>query len=100
MAKLLLVKFNDDYADEFGVNGFHLFTEGEWNEYQDFVKSIDFPFNIYFGTNERLEYENGDRFLQRMAAREISQETYDIVKDLFGSVRFGIFPDKDDMEKL
>jgi len=70
----LLIKFSDNYADEFDVDGFRVMTSEEWEEYQAFVKGIAWPQAFYFGTNEGIEYDTADDLLRNYTVEEISDE--------------------------
>jgi hypothetical protein len=66
--KKVLIKFNDNYADEFDVSGFKVMTYDDWVEIEkDLLKSeyLKGPFETYFGSNEALLFNNAEDFLSR-----------------------------------
>lgn len=63
--RYILVKFNDNWADEMDIDGFKVMTE---ERHKKALASLDgpetFPFEAYFGTNESNLYEDKDQFLR------------------------------------
>jgi hypothetical protein len=93
--KYLLVKYSDNWADEIDVEGFHLFTAQEWEAYQAAIKEFfnsndELCFGI--GTNEEIEYSDAEEYLDTLRANYISEQQYNVLKDLFPR-GFGFFPD-------
>lgn len=57
MEKIILVNYNDDWADEFSIYGFCIVTESVWKEFQKYIKNKSFEGQeMYFGTNEFIEF--------------------------------------------
>lgn len=115
---MLLINFNDNYADEFDVNGFRIATEEEWEqekesmkaafaasqEIQDFFYDPDIPsyrrnyrrtIEMYFGTNEALEWDSYDDAISCFSAVKITEEEAESLNRLLnpGNYGYGIIPD-------
>jgi len=81
MSKFYLVRFTEDYADEFDVSGMKVYTEEEFKVFTDGLKLIekredDREIEIYFGTNEYLYFYTKYDFLGIFKAEEISEQEY------------------------
>ena len=91
--KYFLVTKNEDYADEFDVEGFSIF-EGESK--QDILnqltpsEDVSFPTERYFGTNEAIQYDDLKDYLESFEFKELTKEEYDTINKLFGG-EFGTF---------
>jgi hypothetical protein len=90
----ILIKFNCDYADEFDVYGFEISTRKKHNEYVDKLAGYPKMINaeLYFGTNEVLEFDTVSDYMHCIDIKDITKEEYDSIERLFGRY-FGIFPD-------
>jgi hypothetical protein len=94
----VLLKYEDDYADEFDVYGFMLMTDEEWNKFEKVIDCMeDFPQEFYFGTNEQIIYENKENVKRAFKPIRISLEDAKVIKKLFGNqynddVNFGFIP--------
>lgn len=64
MSRHLIVNFSGNYADEFDVSAYQIFTEEQWETFQTHIKNVTEHVELYFGTNEAIEYENGKQFLK------------------------------------
>lgn len=94
MSKLLLVKSNFDYSDEFDVKGFALYTEEAWNNYliaaQKFFDENDY-IEQYFGTNEMIVVEDFDDMLRGYEVVEITNAEWETLNKLFSTYERGTF---------
>jgi hypothetical protein len=92
-----LVTFQKDWADEFYVYGWKIFTDQEWLDFETLAKESP-TFYMQFGTNEGWgeDYEmEGDEILEDLEVRDISDEEAIVIKAAFNSDEFGVFPDKE-----
>lgn len=86
---MLLVKFNCDYADEFDVEGFSVYTEEEWSEVVQGVKegfenqTTSKEREVYFGTNEACTFENFDQWLNCFRVYTITDDEAAFVNRVF-----------------
>lgn len=88
----LLVKFQRDYADEFNVYGVAIFHDQElWKEHLNYVKELfeqdDSPKEVYFGTNEFVQYDDFFEYESSFQTLEIDEETANKIKELLCSLR-------------
>lgn len=95
--KMLLVKFNANWADVYG------FAPMEQEQYDLLVRYYSHPrASFNFGTNEGFENENGDTIASGFSAEEVSDETVYVLRQAFPDLTrrynptYGIFPYMDD----
>lgn len=94
-----LVKYDSNWADEMDIDGFRLFTDEQWEEYQkDFKKLFkeDRGYTYYVGTNEDIEYNSFDEFMSDLKVSEITDEEATVLKKLFDNLTtygYGFFPE-------
>lgn len=116
---MVLVKFYSNYADEFDCEGFALYEsmeefkrsllitwimghDGDWNrktyenlsmkELEEMAsKTLGEDFEMGFGTNEELFFENFNDFENSFSCREITSIEAEIIKKYFDS-KYGLFP--------
>ncbi len=71
---MLLIKFKANYADEFDVYGFEVMTLKEWSGFKEAVKQVfesRDEVEIYFGTNEAIEFTSYDNVMSSFKVTEI-----------------------------
>lgn len=99
----VLIKFHDNYADEFDVEGHKVFDLKEWNDHLTFAKDLSYPREIYFGTNEFCEYYNYEAYLRCFDLKILSDNEYETLSNLalLESGTFLMFdPDFENEEEL
>jgi hypothetical protein len=86
MQKHLLITLDRDWADEFNVEGFVVLTAAEWEDHKQLAKkhfeehgSVE----LYFGTNEFLDYSSYDEYVKEFEVTELTQAQLDVLKSLF-----------------
>lgn len=87
MSKYYLMKFESDYCDEFNVQGFSLITLDQYKMYQFVADNKDKhteSFDIGFGTNEEIYFENLSEFLDCISIDEISTNDHRSINAYFG----------------
>lgn len=95
--KYILAKWSGNWADEMDLDGFRVFTQQEWDEYKTLALAKEDCFTFCVGTNEEIEYENGQALLNEIKLTELGQLLADTVNELFiGKCKYyGFFPSKD-----
>lgn len=92
MEQYVLVKHQDDYADEFDVDTVFVFKYDEFNEHlkriEESFKEVSYK-EIYFGTNECLLYEDFEDFMDTLNIKYISDKEYHEFKALMNCSAFG-----------
>lgn len=83
MAKIL-VKFQANWADEMDLEGYRIFTEHEWEEQRAACMAHKGSIEVYFGTNEWNNYDNGEHLLGEYTIKSITDEEADMIDKLFG----------------
>ena len=106
---MLLVKFDDNWADEMDVSGFKLFDNlDDWNEaikdFEDELKAdrgyekdeLLGEFEIYFGTNEEIAYTSMEDFLKHFKVILITEDQKFAIESIFPEATsdygYGHFP--------
>lgn len=97
MSKQYLVKFEDNWADEFDVQGFQIMNQEELDSYFNAIDNYGYFMPgereiFYFGTNQSLGWDSKEDFLSCLTITEISEEQANTIKELL-STNYGIFPD-------
>lgn len=86
MQKHLLITLNRDWADEFSVEGMVVLTASEWEAHKEVARK-HFEKNgnaeIYFGTNEFLEFSSHEEYVKEFKVTELTSVQYDVLKTLF-----------------
>lgn len=96
-----LIKEDDNYADEFDIEGFKieksklsiedykknlllevLMERGDYDEDDNEIPG-KFPLEFYFGTNEAIEIRDEKDFWRVVSVEPISKAEYDTLKKLF-----------------
>lgn len=78
----LLVSYDDNYADEFNINGFKVFTTEEWEKWKSSLPENSFEHG--FGTNECIEYSSKEEFLATCTVKSITVEQAKMLFEIFG----------------
>lgn len=81
MENFLLVDFFCGYADEFDLSGWRVFTQPDWEKYKASIPNH--PFELYFGTNQQLDFEDSDDFLACFQTRLLTSEQFAVLTELF-----------------
>lgn len=82
--KPVLLKLTDDYADEFDVECFCIMSKQEWDQIVEGLKNEKEYFELYFGTNEWLRYNNGQELLNCITVTEIEPSESEVIRRLIG----------------
>ncbi|MHA2280095.1 MAG: hypothetical protein ACXAC5_04365 [Promethearchaeota archaeon] len=91
MKQRVLVKFRDNYADEFDIEGWKIMCKESWDNYvKAMKKDVVWPQSKYFGTNEGIEWSDADEHLYCFKAIPITPEEEQIIVKVIGK-RFGDF---------
>jgi hypothetical protein len=95
---MLLIKFDDNCADEMDVSGFKLFDNLDaWNAaIAEFKEENNGYLEVFFGTNEYIGYETVEEFLVQFDITEISDAAAEVIETLFPEAKlsygYGHFP--------
>lgn len=93
--KYYFVRFTADYADEFDIGGCFVTEKSPEEFFKETEKVAEkyydgFPCEVYFGTNEFIEYESLEEYKKRFHFQECTKEFYDEFKS-FSSYPVGVF---------
>ena len=79
----VLVRYNDNYADEFDVDGWRVFNA---EEYAEFKTSFPRNFTVGIGTNESIDYseKDGPRLFDQLEETPITVDEAKTLYKLFG----------------
>lgn len=83
----MLVQTHDNWADEMDIYGYRIMTVAKYQtrlvELQAEFEEQDGSYLWYIGTNEEIEYENFDNFLETLTVTVLTQsEAQNLVKVL------------------
>ncbi len=102
--KMVLVKYDCNYADEFDLEGFVVMSQLEWLKH---ITSVEKHFQkwdsehepdrwgnregieVYFGTNEQIIYEGFESYRRSFEVTELSDTDYKTLERLFGKTYGG-----------
>lgn len=95
----VLIKYDDNWANEFDVNGFFATTLEEWEKFINEVSKASYPQEVYFGTNEFIEFETFEDFYNKLTITKISEKEFNILSKLLaigetteaGGFSYGMF---------
>lgn len=95
------IKYFDNYADEFDIEGFRIMSNEMWEDWLKNAKKafsdadeLDEPVYYYFGSNEAVEYEDGFAgFLNSFQIQDVSLARAAHIENCFYSNRMGFFPE-------
>lgn len=97
--KMLLIKFDSNYADEFDTEGFIVMSELDWLHH---IVGVEKQFErrdkdhqpdkwgnregieVYFGTNEQIIYETFESYRSSFTTSELSDADFRTLERLFG----------------
>lgn len=80
-----LMTFSKYYYSEFSVRGFSVVeTQYELDNISITIENYENPIEIYFGTNQYFEFENGKDIWNYIIVKLITNEEAKILENLFG----------------
>lgn len=82
--KYYLLTFSGNYADEFDLNEFTTMSGETVINFVEYLKSYEEYFEVCFGTNEELSFDDGNDLLNQIDVKEITEEEFDVINKLFG----------------
>ena len=101
-----LVKLKDNWADEMDIEGFAIMSTEEFGKWAVALDKVaarinsGFIFEWYIGTNEWIDYHDGDDFRKTFQCSTITDTQASILKALLINENrhsYGIFPSLNDM---
>lgn len=87
----VLIKCKDNWADEMDLEGFSIMDSDAWTKRKESISNITESFTICVGTNEDIEYRNGNAFLRRLVVKEITDDEANVIIKYLGD-SFGHCP--------
>jgi hypothetical protein len=84
MEEKVLLQWDTNWADEMDINGFAIMDKSEWEDYKKMLKNKE-RFYIYIGTNEEIDYNNGNELLKEISVKNISDDEVKTIRKFFGS---------------
>lgn len=89
----VFVRFQDNYADEFDLSGWHILEESHWNSVVQAINRHEkWPVEYYFGTNEAMEWSSSKDMLRSYTVKPIDEDDVQVLARLFGAPGDGEFP--------
>lgn len=96
--KKFLVKFEDNWADEMDINSHLVMSESEVEAYKKLVRESEYPFELFVGTNQNIDYDSAEEFLACLTFIEVSEEDV-LVLEKLDLLEVGDFPTEDYFEE-
>jgi len=88
MAKIkkdkVLVQWNSDWADEMDIYGYIVVTKEEADAFKKKAKNTKEPFSVYVGTNEEIDYPDGEALLDELTFQNLTEEECKTIQKFFG----------------
>lgn len=85
----VLVQTNDNWADEMDIYGYRILTINQYHQrlvaLQSEFEENDGSYVWYIGTNEEIEYDCFDNFLETLTVTELTTLEAKSLKDILGS---------------
>lgn len=78
-----ILKFEDNYADEFDVEGFVVVKSEFAKKWWELCKSFQGEISLGFGSNEYNEYSDGNSFVSNVTSKVITDEEANVLANLF-----------------
>jgi hypothetical protein len=92
--KHYLLRYDDNWADEFDVEGFRIYDQEEYDDFKKRVKAAEYPQQMYFGTNEGIDVDSAKDYLDRIDVTEITEAEAKVLNKFFDG-DYGIFLEPD-----
>lgn len=89
----IIVFYNGDWAEEIDVGGYWYTDKKTYESWVKNLDDVDYPYVLYIGTNQEIEYENKNAILYDLRVKEITKEQYEALKAIHCSSWYGDFPD-------
>jgi len=83
--KNVLLTWTTNWADEMDIQGFVVTTESEYEDWKIRMENKKLDFEIYVGTNEGIEYSNGNSLLAEVDVENITSEEMNFILKMFGT---------------
>jgi len=82
MKERLLINWNDNWADEMDLEGHFVMDKDVWEQMKEQARKIDYAFTYCVGSNEEIEYKDGEDALKYFTAKSITEEEYKVLERL------------------
>jgi hypothetical protein len=82
---MYLVKFQDNYIDEFNIYGFFLIEDVDKAIFEKKVNSQVYPYEQFIGSNQTIIYDSAQEFLNHLEWIYIDEIQYTILQKHFGT---------------
>lgn len=96
MSNMVMLVYRNNYADEFDVDGFAFLKEDDWEYIKREAAETPFPREMYFGSNEFMDYDTSKEFIDEFKVAPITQDLIEEFRRIFhmkpGEQFFGICP--------
>ncbi len=90
-----LIKYEDNWADEMDIYGFHILSDETWEKFLALLDRVNelpnFQLNIGVGSNEDIDYDSVEDLLKVFTASDISDDEAAVIQKNF-KLPYGQFP--------
>jgi hypothetical protein len=81
----VIMQWSTNWADEMYIEGFVITNKIESDRWLERISNIRNRFKIYVGTNEDIDYRNGNELIREVTITEISENEANTIIKFFGS---------------
>lgn len=86
----VLVTYNSNFADEFDVTGFQVFSYQEWTEFLYGIQNAKYPLFHYVGSNQEIEYPSARKLRECYTETKLNEFQRSVLQEV-GLTSFGKF---------
>ena len=79
----VLLQWNTNWADEMDIYGFKIVEETEYEDWKQHNSQIKSAFNVCVGTNEEIDYNNGQELVDEVSVKPLTEEDEIFLGKLF-----------------
>lgn len=80
----VLVTYNSNWADEMDISAFRIFDKPDWDAIEKFAKEYKNEICVCIGTNEEVEFTDGNDWLSKMEVKVITDKDANIIEKHIG----------------
>lgn len=93
MTNWLLIKYSDNYADEFDVEGFWIMAKAKWQHEWELIKYGVYPVKVDLG-NESISYDTPTQLMETLQVHSIGNITARTLHNVVAiDGHFGLLPE-------
>ena len=80
----VLVTYNGNWADEMNISAISIFDKSQWDKIKNFANGYKNGISVCIGTNEEVEFTDGNDWLSNMEVKAITDKDAKIIEKYIG----------------